>query len=130
MFKPGLDKKCLHHSSFDGGVFEYSPGIRAVASTLMTELFQRGEEWLAIPWIDPIFHCDQHRSPILLDFMSDDWRRPVHRWCQVDLRTGLELPAPRQGNCHDDPRSGHEVCGGQAEHPGNLSPDRAAERNS
>src|SRR2546425_7534166 len=72
VFKPGFDEKSLQHPSFDGSVFEYSPRVRTIASTLATEFFKRGEERFAILWIDPIFDRNQHRSPIPLDLVSDD----------------------------------------------------------
>ena len=66
-----------------------------IAATLTGELFKRGEEWFAVPWINPILDCDQHRSAIRLDLMGDDRCRPMHRRCKVNACPGLELPAPR-----------------------------------
>src|SRR5437879_2438717 len=66
VLKPGVDEKGLHHPSFDRSILENGPRICAVTPTLLTKLFKHSEEWFAIPWIDTIFHCDQHRSSILL----------------------------------------------------------------
>src|SRR4051794_17192341 len=111
VFKPGLHKKGLHHAPFDGGVLEYAPGIGAITPPLTPQIFKRGEKCLSILRVDPIFDGYQHRPAIRLDLMSDDWLRPMHRRCQVEPCSGLELPPPGQRYCQEGAGRSHEVCG-------------------
>src|SRR5205823_2758959 len=67
MLEPGVDQKRFHHPPRFGGVFEYPPGIGAVAAALMAEPFERREERLTIARIDSIFHRDQDRTAIVFD---------------------------------------------------------------
>ena len=67
MLEPGIDQERFHHPPWLSRVFEYPPIVGAVAPALVGQAFERGEERLAIAWIDPVFHRDQDRAAIVLD---------------------------------------------------------------
>src|SRR5207244_1274214 len=125
VLEPGFHEKCLDHPSLLGGILEYTPGIGAIAPALVTKLFERAKERFPVARIDPVFDRDQHRSAIVLDLMANDRHWPMQGWRQVDLRAGLQLPAPCQRNRDEGPGRGHEMRRRQAEHPCDLSPDDA-----
>ena len=63
----------------------------------------------------------------MLDLGSNDRSRPVHRGREVKPGAGLQLPPPSHGDCHECTKRRHDMRGGQANHSGNLPPDRAAQ---
>ncbi len=77
--------------------------------------------------VNPVFDRHQHRSPIMLDLGSNSWSRPVHRGREVESRSGLQLPAPSQGDGHESAKRRDDMRRGQANHSGNLPPDRTAQ---
>jgi hypothetical protein len=88
---------------------------------------KRRQERLAIFRVNPVFDRHQHRSPIMLDLGSNSWSRPVHRGREVEPRSGLQLPAPSQGDGHESAKRRDDMRRGQASHSGNLPPDRTAQ---
>ena len=127
MFQPRFDKECFEKSSLLCGVLEYTPGISAIAAAFMFQLVHGGEEYLAILRLYSIFDGHENRSLIIFDLVADDWRGPVHGRREIKPAAGLQLPAPRQGNC--DKRTGRsdEMRQGQSGQERDLSPEHTAD---
>src|ERR1700680_1633513 len=130
MFQPGIDEKGLNKSTVVRRILEYSPVVRAVAEALACQFEDRLQERSALRRIDVVLRRYKYRSAIAFDFMSGDRRRPLHRGRQVEVSAGLQLPSPRQGYCYQRAARGDEVGEWKASVRRNLSPYRAANRQT
>src|SRR5215212_7856381 len=98
MLCPCFEKECFHESSRLCGVFENTPCISAVAATLGRELLQGKKKPLPIFARNAIFDRDHYGSLFVRYFVVHHRGRPVHRWREIELCTGLKLPAVREHN--------------------------------
>ena len=97
-FKPGIDEKGLDEAPGLGRVLKQAPGERPIAFALIAEFVEGLQEFSAILRLDAIFDRHQNGSFIVFDLFRHDGNAPMQGGGKVDLRGGLQFPAPRQGN--------------------------------
>src|ERR1700722_17001718 len=130
MLHPGIDEKGFNKSTVVRGILEYSPVVRAVAAALACQFGDRLQERFALRRIDVVLRRYKYRSAIAFDFMSGDRCRALHRGDQVEVSAGLHLPTPRQRYRYQRAARGDEVGEWKASNRRNLSPYRAANRQT
>src|ERR1700722_8713000 len=130
MLHPGIDEKGFNKSTVVRGILEYSPVVRAIAAALACQFGDRLPERFALRRIDVVLRRYKYRSALAVDCVRGDRGRPLHRRRQVEVSAGLQLPSPRQRYRYQRAAGGDEVGEWKASNRRNLSPYRAANRQT
>src|SRR6476661_9124358 len=77
MFKPGFHQKGLQYPTLLGGILEHAPCVGPIPSPLLSDSFERGQEWLPVFCINFVLDRHQHRPAVVLDLSSNDRSRPM-----------------------------------------------------
>src|SRR5439155_4517855 len=125
--QPRIAQERLDESPLLRSVFIHLPTIRAVAAALAAEVFERVQKGLALLRIDVIPDRHEHRPTIGIEVAAGHCGRPMHCRRQVQVRAGLELPAPLRPGGDRAPGSGGEERWRETEARSDLTPDEAAE---
>src|SRR6202021_897726 len=98
MFEPGIGEKGLNEATVVGRVLENAPVVSAVATALAGVLSERMQKGVPVLRIDTVFHSYQNRASVGFDGMSRDRVGPLHGGGEINIRSCLYFPAPREGN--------------------------------
>ena len=121
---PRLGEKRFDESTGRFDIFEHVPRVRAVAATLGGEGVEQVQELRAIFRGDAVLDGDHDGTGARYEIVGDDWRRPMHRRCEVQPGRSLQLGAPGQRNRDERERRCDEVSDRQARDGGDLAPRR------
>ena len=82
--EPGFDEERFEIEALLGDILKNAPGISAVASPLLPDLLDRGEEFRGIVAVDAVANRHEDGAILVLDLPRQHRRAPMHRRGQVD----------------------------------------------